>query len=80
MIGDQKTPGGNKVIRERGFFASLLIGLVRDLFKFVIAFAVGTGASAIACWYYGLPLALSLIGGFIVLALALALTTDSIFS
>ena len=75
-----KPRGNNNVIKERGFFASLLIGLVRDLFKFVIAFAVGTGASAIACWYYGLPLVLSLVGGFIVLALALALTTDSIFS
>ena len=80
MIGDKDTQGSGNLIKERGFFASLLIGLVRDLFKFVIAFAVGTGGSAIACWYYGLPLALSLVGGFIVLALALVLTTDTIFS
>ncbi len=80
MNENLKSQGSKTIHTERGFFASLLIGLVRDLFKFVLAFAVGTGASAIACWYYGLPLVLSLVGGFIVLALALALTTDSIFS
>ncbi len=80
MIEDKDNRGGNNVIKERAFFASLFIGIARDLLKFVIAFAVGTGASAIVCWYYGLPLVLSLVGGFIVLALALALTTDSLFS
>ena len=80
MIEDKDARGRNNVIKERGFFASLFIGLARDLFKFVIAFVVGTGASAIVCWYYGIPLVFSLVGGFIVLALALALMTDSIFS
>ena len=64
----------------RGFFASLLMGLVRDAFKLVIAFAIGTGAGALVCWYYGIPLAFSLLGGILVLGLALALTTDSLFS
>jgi hypothetical protein len=64
----------------RGFFSSLLIGLVRDAVKFIIAFVVGTGAGAIACWYYGIPLVFSLLGGILVLGLALALTTDSLFS
>ena len=63
-----------------GFLKELLVSLIRDAFKFVIAFAVGTGASAIACWYYGIPLVFSLVGGFIVLGLALALSTDSLFS
>ena len=65
---------------ERGFLTSLLVSLARDAVKFIIAFAVGTGAGAIACWYYGIPLVFSLLGGILVLALALALSTDSQFS
>ena len=64
----------------RGFFASLLMGLVRDAIKLIVAFAVGTGAGAIVCWYYGLPLILSLFGGILVLGLVVAFTTDSLFS
>lgn len=64
----------------RGFFASLLVGLVRDAIKMIIAFAVGTGAGAIACWYYGIPMIFALLGGILVLGLALALSTDSLFS
>jgi hypothetical protein len=63
--------------KSRGFFATLLVGIVRDAIKFVIAFSVGTGASAIACWYYGIPLVFSLLGGILVLSLALALLSDS---
>lgn len=66
--------------RPQGVVASFFLSLVRDLFKYVIAFAVGTGAGAIVCWYYGLPMFLSLLGGILVLALALAITTDSLFS
>ena len=64
----------------RGFLTSFLASLARDAFQLVVAFAVGTGAGAIACWYYGVPLVFSLLGGILVLALALALTTDSWFS
>ena len=65
---------------ERGFFASLFVSLVRDVVKFITAFAVGTGAGAIVCWYYSIPLVFSLAGGILVLGLALALSTDSLFS
>ena len=65
---------------DRGFFAALLMGLIRDAVKLLIAFAVGTGAGAIVCWYYGVPLIFSVIGGIVVLGLVLALTTDSLFS
>ena len=61
----------------RGFFSSLLLGIVRDIVKLVVAFVVGTGAGAIVCWYYGFPLGFSILGGILVLAVALALTTDS---
>ena len=66
--------------KPRGFIASILIAILRDLAKFVIAFAVGTGAAAIACWYYEVPLVFSLAGGILVLGLALAISTDSVFS
>lgn len=59
-----------------GFAKSLAHGLMMMLF----AFAIGTGAAALACWYYELPLVLSLGGGLIVLGLAVALQTDSLFS
>jgi hypothetical protein len=68
---------GNSV---RGFLTSFLARLARDAFQLVVAFAVGTGAGAIACWYYGVPLIFSLLGGILVLAFALALTTDTWFS
>ena len=79
-LSDSYTKSGAPEGRARGFFPSLLRGIARDAVQFIIAFAVGTGAGAIACWYYGLPLVLSLLGGILVLAMALALTTDSWFS
>jgi hypothetical protein len=50
----------------RGFFTEFLKGLVQDAFKFIIAFVVGTGAGAIVCWYYDIPLVFSLVGDFLV--------------
>ena len=63
-----------------GFLSSLLRAIVRDAVKFMVAFAVGTGAGAIACWYYGIPVVFALVGGILVLGVALALATDSLFS
>jgi hypothetical protein len=56
----------------------LRIGLIAML-KFLSAFSVGTGATAIVCWYYSIPLGFSILGGILVLGLALALMSDSIF-
>ncbi len=57
--------------------------LVREgigaIVKFVIAFGVGTGAGAVVCWYYGIPLEFSIIGGILVLGIALALVSESGF-
>ena len=47
--------------------------------KFVIAFGVGTGAGAVVCWYYGIPMGFSVIGGILVLGIALALMSESGF-
>jgi hypothetical protein len=60
---------------------SLALGFLSYLFgifaKFVLAFAVGTGAAALACWYYGVPLGFALLGGILVLGIALALALSS---
>jgi hypothetical protein len=80
MNDDNRSNTKNDDVETRGFFASLLVGLVRDAIKMIFAFAIGTGAGAIVCWYYGIPLAFSILGGILVLGLALALTTDSLFS
>lgn len=65
---------------SRGFIAEFLMGLVRDAVKFILAFAIGTAAGAVVCWYYDIPLVFSLLGGILVLGLALAISSDSLFS
>ena len=79
MNNDQQSNRRSNVIKERGFFASLLFAFLDGILKFVTAFAVGTGAGALVCWYYGIPLVFSLLGGILVLGLALALLSDSSF-
>ena len=80
MNNDSKTEVKNGEGQSRGFLATILIDLARDAVKFIIAFAVGTGAGAIVCWYYGIPLVFSVLGGILVLGLALALLSDSLLS
>jgi hypothetical protein len=80
MIDDNKSKIDVDDGRNRGFLASLLVGLVRDAVKLIIAFAIGTGVGAIVCLYYGIPLVFSLLGGILVLGLALVFSTDSLFS
>ena len=63
----------------RRFLTTFFVDVARDLFKLVISFAIGTGGGAIVCWYYGIPLALSILGGILVLGFALALTSDTWF-
>lgn len=59
------------------FFSGLVQSLLRDLFRFVIAFAIGTGVAGAVCLYYGFPLALALFGGLIVLGVMLAFIVGS---
>lgn len=70
-----KVNGGGIRPHLTKFFASL----VRDLVQLIVAFVVGTAGGALVCWYYGIPLAFSIIGGILVLGVALALTTDTWF-
>lgn len=80
MNDDKKTNANPNVGTSRGFIAEFLMGLARDAVKLILAFAIGTGAGAIVCWYYGIPLVFSLLGGVLVLGLALAISSDSLFS
>lgn len=58
------------------FLKDLVKEGIGTIVRFVIAFCVGTGAGAVVCWYYGIPLAFSVIGGFVVLGIALALMSE----
>lgn len=61
------------------FLKDLVKEGISAIVKFVIAFGVGTGAGAVTCWYYGIPLGFSVIGGILVLGVALALMSESGF-
>ncbi len=64
---------------NNSFLSQILGSLAHGFMMLIFAFSIGTGASALVCWYYGLPLVLSLIGGFIVLGLAVVVMTDTPF-
>jgi hypothetical protein len=53
------------------FLKDLIKEGIGAIVKFVIAFGVGTGAGAVICWYYGIPLGFSVIGVFSYLGLRL---------
>ena len=56
----------------------LKVGLI-TIVQMLIAFSIGTAAAAMVCWYYGIPLWFSILGGIVVLGIALAIKSDSIF-
>ena len=49
----------------KSFFIELLQNILKDLLLMAIVFSVATGISAIVCLYYGAPVWLSIIGGFL---------------
>jgi len=63
----------------RDVFVGLIKSSFNAIMKFLIAFGIGTGAGGIVCWYYGIPMIFSLLGGILVLGFALALMSDTIF-
>jgi len=65
---------------NRSFPSVFFGGIAHGFMMLLAAFLIATGASALVCWFYGLPLALSLIGGFIVLGIALVIMSDSPFT
>lgn len=79
MTTHRSTDGRADKSRSRGIIASFFTALARDVLQLFFAFAIGVGGAAVACWYYELPLVLSLGGGILVLGLAVALKTDSLF-
>jgi hypothetical protein len=63
----------------KDFLKDLLkIGLTAIL-RLSIAFGVGTAGTAVVCLYYNVPIAVSLLGGIVVLGIALALMSHSPF-
>lgn len=64
----------------KGLLASILESLAKAAGYLILAFAIGTGAMAGVCLYYGLPLVFSLVGGFVVLGIAVAIMAHDPFS
>ena len=73
----EKTPGAGSG-QIGSFFAGLLRSILQDLIVMAIVFGVATGISAAVCFYYGLPLALSLIGGFLAIGAVFVVKSNSI--
>lgn len=61
------------------FLKELLKIGINAIIKFLVAFSIGTGAAAVVCWYYSIPLGFSILGGIVVVGIALALMSDSMF-
>lgn len=79
MSEDLETKEG----KWQSLLTSFLKGIFRDLSKGIIqgvvGFGIGTGVGGIVCWYFGIPLIFSLLGGILVLGFALAMVSDSLF-
>ena len=63
----------------RHFFKELLKGGFNIILRFLVVFAIGTGAGAIACWYYNFPMIFSMVGGLFALGVFLSLTSSAVF-
>lgn len=74
MTNEQETAPNHQ-----GFWRGLLRSIIRDIMFMVVAFLIGTLALGAVLFYYDLPLALSIVGGLVVLGFSLALKTESIF-
>lgn len=72
--------GGSNIGRDiLGIFTAFFGALLKDLLVILLVFAIATAIAAGACWFYGVPLWVSLIGGFISLGVVVALKSTSIF-
>jgi len=71
-MGENNPPSGKANPERSGFFMSLLQGIVRDIVKLIVIFALGTAGGAIVCLYYGFSLAYSVVGGIAIFAIAVA--------
>ena len=58
------------------FLKDILKIALGTIIKLVAFFAVGTGGAAVVFWYYDIPLGFSILGGILVLGVALALIYD----
>jgi hypothetical protein len=73
LLGPEKSSGS---LPYGSGFAPDFLG---DMVFIIVVFLVSTGAGALVCLYYELPLVLSQIGVLFVLGIALAYRSNSIF-
>lgn len=65
--------------RQIGFLESLLRGFVSDILWLLAAFLIATAITALVFWVYNIPIALSIIGGILVLGIAIAIRSGGSF-
>lgn len=61
--------------QPKGFFKEIFDDLVKFAMRLIIAFLFGTAVGAVVCFIYGIPIGFSLVGGLIVVGIAVALMT-----
>ncbi len=61
------------------FMIEVLAEVFGLLAQFLVAFGIGAGVTALVCWQYDMPLALSILGGFFVLGMTLVCSSDNTF-
>jgi hypothetical protein len=75
---ESKSENSGSVIRD--LLVALVEIVVREIVKLVTAFAFGTAAGAVFCWYFDLPLVYALGAGFVMMIIVLAMLPGSVFS
>lgn len=63
--------------QPKGFFREIFDDLVKFAARLIVAFVVGTAIGAVVCLIYGIPIGFALIGGLIVVGVAVALMSAS---
>lgn len=76
----ERNSGGSNIGRDiLGIFTAFFGTLLKELILILLVFAITTAIAAGVCWFYDVPIAVSLIGGFISLGVVVALKSTSIF-
>lgn len=72
-MSDNKNTQPENNSRQIGLLESLLRGFIKDILWLIAAFLVATAFTALVFWFYGIPVAWSIIGGILVLGIALVI-------
>lgn len=63
--------------QPKGFFREIFDDLMKFATRLIVAFLLGTAVGAVVCLIYGIPIGFSIIGGLIVVGIAVALMSAS---